>query len=56
MAMPQRDEMLKARGVLYFQCELKEVLKSVGKGVVKSVGKSVGKILKSVGTDLAKPL
>ena len=27
------------RSVLYFQCELKEVLKSVGKGVVKSVGK-----------------
>ena len=42
MAMPKRDEMLKARGVLYFQCELKEALKSVGKGVVKSVGKSWG--------------
>ena len=37
------------RSVLYFQCELKEVLKSVGKGVVKSVGKSVGKILKLLG-------
>ena len=30
---------------VFFQCELKEVLKSVGKGVVKSVGK----ILKSLG-------
>ena len=27
------------RSVLYFQCEQKEVLKSVGKGVEKSVGK-----------------
>ena len=45
MAMPKRDEMLKARGVVRFQCDLKEVLKSVGKGVVKSVGK----ILKLLG-------